>query len=112
MPIFYRFYKKEKILSRTLEIDEDLYEKLSYLSNNIYDASINQLVNACIERLLQTKEVKLYEPKRGFYVARSFMIRESFWEQLYELKTKYRISMCLLVNIAIKNAIDEFENNA
>lgn len=108
MPVFYRFYNKEKTLSRTLEIDEDLYEKLSYLSDNVYDASINQLVNASIEKLLQTKEVQLYEPKKRFYVSRSFLIRESFWDGLYDLKCKYRISMCLLVNIAIKNAMDEF----
>ena len=51
MSIFSRFYKKEKMLSRTLDIDEDLYIKLNYLSKNIYDASINKLVNAAIEVL-------------------------------------------------------------
>lgn len=109
MSTFCRFYKKEKLINRTLEIDEDLYEKLSYLSKNVYDASINKLVNASIEELLKTENIKIYEPKRNSYVARSFLIRESFLEELYKLKKKYRISIYLLVNIAIKNAIDELE---
>ncbi len=109
MSIFSRFYKKEKMLSRTLEIDEDLYEKLEYLSKNVYDASINKLVNASIEEIIKTEDIRIYKTKRNSYVARSFLIRESFLEKLYILKNKYRISIYLLVNIAIKNAIDEFE---
>ena len=97
------------MLSRTLEIDEDLYEKLEYLSKNVYDASINKLVNASIEEIIKTEDIRIYKTKRNSYVARSFLIRESFLEKLYILKNKYRISIYLLVNIAIKNAIDEFE---
>ena len=112
MSIFSRFYKKEKMLSRTLEIDDSLYEKLEFLSNNIYDASINKLVNAAIEEIIETENIKFYKPKRNSYVSRSFLIRESFLEKLYILKKKYRISIYLLVNIAIKNAIDEWEKTA
>ena len=112
MSIFNRFYKKEKMLSRTLEIDDCLYEKLEYLSENVYDASINKLVNAAIEEIIETENIKFYKPKRNSYVARSFLIRESFLEELYLLKKKYRISIYLLVNIAIKNAIDEWEETA
>ena len=106
MTAFDRFYKKEKMLSRTLEIDEGLYEKLQYLSKNVYDASINKLVNVAIEDLIKSENIVFYKPKKNFYVSRSFLIRESFLESLYVLKGKYRISIYLLVNIAIKNAID------
>lgn len=107
MATFDRFYKREKIINRTLEIDEDLYEKLAYLSKNVYDASINRLVNASIEELLKTEDIKIYESKRNSYVARSFLIRESLLEGLYKLKKKYRISIYLLVNIAIKNSVQD-----
>ena len=107
MSTFDRFYKREKLVNRTLEIDEDLYEKLIDLSKNVYDASINKLVNAAIEELLKTENIIIYEPKRNLYVSRSFLIRESFLEGLYYLKKKYRISIYLLVNIAIKNSVDE-----
>ena len=109
MTVFSRFYKKEKMVNRTLEIEEDLYEKLAFLSENVYDASINKLVNACIEDLIQNEDIKIYKPKSEFYVSRSFLIRESFLEHLYSLKKKYRISIYLLVNIAIKNTIDKLE---
>lgn len=49
MSCFCKFYKKEKLISRTLEIDETLYCELEKLSKEVYDASISKLVNASIE---------------------------------------------------------------
>ena len=39
MSIFSCFPKKEELIKRTYEIDLTLYEKLEYLSQEIYDAS-------------------------------------------------------------------------
>lgn len=111
MSCFSKFYRKEKLISRTLEIDEQLYNKLEFLSKEIYDASISKLVNAAIENLIETEKVELYERKNNFYVSRSFLIRDSFLEGLYELKRKYRIPIYLLVNIAINNELKEEEEN-
>lgn len=83
---------------------------LPFTSGNILDASVNKLVNACIEELILTQKVELYKSKRGDYISRSFSIRASFIEKLYDLKKKYRISIYMLVNIAIKNSIEDFEN--
>ena len=106
-----KFYKRENLISRSLDIDEELYTKLEELSKNVYDASISKLVNVSIERLLETENIQLYERKNKLYVSRSFLIRESLLEGLYDLKDKYRISICLLVNIAIRNAlIEEYKN--
>lgn len=107
MSCFNRFYKKEKVISRTLEIDERLYYELEKLSQNVYDASITKLVNAAIEDLIIKDSVRLYDGKMNFYVARSFLIRESFWEGLHKLKNRYGISIRLLVNIAIRNVLIE-----
>ena len=41
------------------------------------------------------------------YVARSFLIREQFWEGLCDLKKKYGISIRLLVNISVRNGLIE-----
>lgn len=111
MSCFSKFYKREKLISRTLEIDEELYNKLEFLSKEVYDASISKLVNAAIENLIKTEKVELYEKKNSFYVSRSFLIRNSFLEGLYELKMKYRIPIYLLVNIAIRNELNEEELN-
>lgn len=108
MSCFGKFYRKEKMISKTLEIDETLYYKLEILSREVYDASISKLVNAAIEEIIKTENIKLYERDRNtLYVTRSFLIRNSFWEKLYELKKKYGVSIRLLVNIAIRNVLIE-----
>ena len=73
----------------------------------MYEASISKLLNASIEKLIEKEEIQVYERKNKSYVSRSFLIRESLIEGLYVLKDKYRISICLLVNIAIRNALLE-----
>lgn len=107
MSCFKKFYKREKIISRTLEIDETLYCELEKLSKEVYDASISKLVNASIEELLKTENIQPYERENTLYVTRSFLIRNSFWEGLHKLKMKYGISIRLLVNIAIRNVLLE-----
>ena len=46
-----KIYKKEKLISRTLDIDEELYYKLEFLSKERYDASISKLVNISVDTL-------------------------------------------------------------
>lgn len=67
-----RLYRKEKLISRTLDIDEELYYKLEFLSNERYDASISKLVNISIEELVRTENVQIYKRKNNSYVSRSF----------------------------------------
>lgn len=112
MSCFKRFYKKEEKVSTTFDIDEEMYTELERLSNEVYEASINKLVNAAIENLIETENITLYKknPNKS-YVSRSFLIRNSFLDELYELKKKYRISIRLLVNVAIKNALNSEENS-
>ena len=112
MSYFSRFYKKEKLLNRSLDIDEELYNELEYLSKNVYEASISKLVNASIEKIIENENIVLYERKNKSYVSRSFLIRESFIDGLYVLKYKYIISICLLVNVAIRNALLEEKRKA
>ncbi len=107
MSCFHKFYKKEKLISRTLEIDDVLYYELEKLSQEVYDASISKLVNASIEEIIRTENIQLYERKNILYVTRSFLIRSSFWEGLNKLKKKYGISIRLLVNISIRNVLLE-----
>ena len=107
MSWFNKFYKKGSTVTRTLEIDETLYWELERLSEKVYDASINKLVNVAIEDILKNENIKLYEKKNTLYVARSFLIREQFWEGLCDLKKKYGISIRLLVNISVRNGLIE-----
>jgi len=108
MSAFSNFPPKEDIIVKTFEIDITLYEKLEYLSNNIYDASINKLVNACIEEIISSKEIILFSrPKNEIGVTRSFSIRKGLAKSLLNLRDEYNISLNRLVNIAIRNALIE-----
>lgn len=110
MGAFDRFWKKETLLKKTIEIDDILYEKLNELSTNVYQTSTNQLINACIEELLKTKNIKIYEKEKGqLPVQHSLLIRESLFNGLEEMRETYNLSIYKLVNIAIKNAIDEIK---
>ena len=75
------------------------------MSQNVYDASISKLINASIEELIQDEDIQLYDSKNRNYVYRSVLIRESLVDGLENLKDKYRISISLLVNISIRNAL-------
>lgn len=109
MSVFSKFPPKEDLVVKTFEIDISLYEKLEYLSNQIYDASINKLVNACIEELISSREIIIYSrPKNEISITRSFSMRKNLCNSLSELRDEFNISFNRLVNIAIRNAlIDE-----
>lgn len=108
MGAFYRFWKREPLLKKTIEIDDELYEKIEELSKTIYHTSKNQLINGCIEELIKTKNIKLYEKETDKKpVQHSLLIRESLFKGLEEIREKYNLSIYKLVNIAIKNALDE-----
>ena len=102
-----RLYKREELINRTLDIDEELYYKLEYLSKERYEASISKLVNVAVEELMETGNVQVYKRKNNSYISRSFLLRKSVLDGLYESKKKYRIPIYLLVNIAIRNVLIE-----
>lgn len=99
--------KKEKTVSKKIDIDNSLYEKLAQIANKEYDASINKIVNIAILELIETEDVNLYKKKDDeISESHSFLIRESSYKKLEELREKYGISIFKLVNIAINNALN------
>lgn len=106
MGTFDRFWKKEELLKKTIVIDNSLYEKLIELSNTKYQTSVNQLINACIEELIKTKNVEEYKKEKGeLSIQHSLLIRKSLFEGLEKLRQERNISIYKLVNISIKNAL-------
>lgn len=107
MSSFDKFDKRERIIPRTIEIEDNLYFMLERLSNETYDASINKLVNAAIETLVEKENIQTYKRTGNTRLTRTFLIRESLLKGLYDLKKEYGIPIYLLVNIAIRNALIE-----
>lgn len=98
--------KKDTLLKRRIEIDNTLYEQLVELSE-IYDASINKLVNIAIIDMINTNNVTIYEkPENEIVESHNFAIRETSYNKLEEMKQKYGLSIYKLTNIAIYNALN------
>lgn len=102
-----KLYRKEKLISKTFYIDENLYMELEKLSKDVYDASISKLINIAIEELIESEKIEIYENRHKACVMRSILIRESLLKGINELKIKYGLSVSMLVNIAVKNEIKE-----
>ena len=80
--------KKDKLLRRRIEIDNSLYEQLVKLAD-VYDASINKLVNIAIIEMIKTENVNVYEkPDNEIVEAHNFAIRETSYNQMEKLKNK------------------------
>lgn len=107
MSVFDCFYDKEKLIRKTVEIDNDLYDKLSEILKEKYNTSVNMLINASIEELIKTENINLYAKEDKYStMKRSLLIKESFSNGLNKLKEKYNISISKLINMAIKNAVN------
>ncbi len=105
MSYFNKFDKKEETISRTVEVDDRFYTMLEKLSKETYDASINKLVNAAVEKLLENENIETYDQTNSTKITRTFLIRKSLMNGLKDLRKKYNIPLYLLVNIAIRNAL-------
>ena len=101
------FKKRENRIRRNYEIEDTLYSTLEDLSN-VYDASVADLINECLSKLIQTENIQLYERDRNVLsVTHTLLIRESNLAGLERLKEKYGVSIFRLVNIAIRNVLNE-----
>lgn len=112
MGAFERFWEREELFKKNIVIENSSYYKLKELAKEKYQTSANQLINACIEELIKTENIKIY-PKKDNEISeqRSLLIRESLYTGLEKLSIKYSLSICLLLNIAIKNALQELEKD-
>ena len=106
---FYRLYPKEIWINRNIEIEDSLYSELKKISEDILDASINKLIDSCVENFkIENEQIVYYKkPKDEITIARSIRLRESMWNKLDELKNDYDISLYKLINMAIKYTLDD-----
>jgi len=101
------FKKRENKIRRNYEIDDSLYSKLEELSK-VYDASVTDLINECLTNLIQTENIQLYEKDGNeLSVTHTLLIKESNLSGIERLKEKYGVSIFKLVNIAIRNILNE-----
>lgn len=114
MSVLDRFWAKDELIQRTIEIESSLYDEIEFLSENVYDASISKIINACIDELVETENIKIYTKEdKDLFTKHSLLLRKNSLENLEKLKEKYGISVYKLIHIAIKNVLIERkqENN-
>ncbi len=110
MSVLDRFWEHDILIQKTIEIESNLYDKIEYLSENIYDASISKIINACIDDLIEKENVQLYTKEDNeLFTKHSIILRKRSLDNLNLLKEKYGISVYKLIYIAIKNVILELE---
>ena len=109
MSVLDRFWPKDELVQKTIEIESGLYDEIEFLCENVYDTSVSKIVNACIDELIETEDVKLY-PKESneLFTKHSIILRKSSLNNLEKLKDKYGISVYKLIHIAIKNVLIQY----
>ena len=109
MSVLDRFWPKDELVQKTIEIESDLYDEIEFLCENVYDTSVSKIINACIDELIETEDVKLY-PKESneLFTKHSIILRKSSLNNLEKLKDKYGISVYELIHIAIKNVLLQY----
>lgn len=110
MEWYEKFHKKEKWVKKSVEIEGKLYDRLKEISNKELDASINKIIDACIDDLKIGEKVVIYRKEKDeINVARSIIIRESMYKKLEDMREKYGISISKLVNIAIREGLEKYK---
>ena len=104
-----KLYKLEnKTISKSINIDDSIYEKIKELTSNIYDAKLSDIINVAIEEYIERNNPNYYaKPKNETVTYRNLMLRKNNIDKLNEYHQKTGISFTRLVNGAIK---EFFEN--
>lgn len=110
MEWYNRFYKKERWVKKSVEIEGKLYDRLKEISNKEIDASVNKIIDACIDDFEIGDKVIIYKKDRNeINVGRSIIVRESIYKKLDEMREKYGISISKLINISIRDGLEKYE---
>ena len=76
--------------------------------SKIYRAKIPDFINDSVELLIKNENVEVYDrDKNELSVKYTVLVRESVLQGLDDLTQRYGISLSKLVNIAIRNMLNE-----
>ena len=108
MSIRDKLYKKDnKTSSKSINIDDSLYEKIRIATEKIYDAKLSDIINVAIEEYIDRDNPNYYpKPKMETVTYRNLMLRKKNIKKLNEYHQKTGISFTRLVNGAIKEFFD------
>lgn len=100
-----------KTIKKSINIDDSLYKKLMRFTKKNYDATFSEVINVCIEEYIYENKPYFYEkPENETVTYRSIMIRKENLSNLQKLHKKTGISVTRLLNCAVKDFLDKYDN--
>ena len=100
-----------KTVKKTVNIEDKLYNQLMKFTKKNYDATFSQVINVCIEEYIERNNPSFYEkPKLETVTYRSIMIRKENLKDLQKMYIKTGISVSRLLNCAVKEFLDKYDN--
>ena len=100
-----------KTIKKSINIDDSLYKKLMKFTKKNYDATFSEVINVCIEEYIYENKPYFYEkPENETVTYRSIMIRKENLSNLQKLHKKTCISVTRLLNCAVKEFLDKYDN--
>lgn len=104
-----KLYKKEnKTIPKSINIDDGLYEKIRYATEEIYDAKLSDIINVALEEYIERNKPSYYaKPKKETVTYRNLMLRKNNIKKLNQYHQETGISFTRLVNGAIKEFFDK-----
>lgn len=100
-----------KTIKKSINIDDNLYKKLMRYTKKNYDATFSEVINVCIEEYIYENKPYFYEkPENETVTYRSIMIRKENLNNLQKLHKKTGISVTRLLNCAVKEFLDKYDN--
>lgn len=109
MDIIDTLWGKDKLVQKTVQIEESLYEELVKLSENMLDASVSKIINACIYEFAQKDRLTMYQ--LGDLSKHSVIFRKSAVKKLADMKAKFNIPQYVILNLAIRNGIEKIKKS-
>ena len=100
-----------KTVKKSINIDDSLYKRLMRFTKKNYDATFSEVMNVCIEEYVYENKPSFYEkPENETVTYRSIMIRKENLSNLQKFHKKTGISVTRLLNCAVKEFLDKYDN--
>ena len=75
-----------KTMSKSINVDDSLYERIIGLTKTTYDAKISEIINVAIEEYIERNKPNYYaKPKKETVTYRNLMLRKKNIKQLISL---------------------------
>ena len=109
MGVLDTFVKKEKLVQRTVNIADDLFDELEKLALEFNDCSVSKIINASIIDFANKNKETIEIGNIGSTTKHSVAFREPVLECLNKMAKKYNSFKYVVMNIAIREGIEKLE---